>query len=165
MDHFFFSYFFQALGPALGPTSSVAQAPSTVGEGPSSPTAVGQAPAAASTVGQAPAAASTVGQAPSNGDQGKRWCVPKSNMSDEALQKNIDYVCSMKVDCKPIQSGGPCFEPNTIRSHASYAMNAYYQKFGPQDNNCDFNHTGVVTFTDPSKFDSSLQTMISRFST
>ncbi|XP_062084960.1 glucan endo-1,3-beta-glucosidase-like [Humulus lupulus] len=138
---------------ALGPTSSVAQAPSTVGEAPSAPSStVGEAPSApSSTVGEAPTApSSTVGQAPSNVDQGKRWCVPKSNVSDEALQKNIDYVCSIKVDCKPIQSGGPCFEPNTIRSHASYAMNAYYQKFGPQDNNCDFNHTGVVTFTDPS---------------
>ncbi|KAM6597144.1 hypothetical protein CsatA_007668 [Cannabis sativa] len=133
---------------ALGPSSSVAQAPSSVGEAPS---AVGEAPSAPPAFGQSPTAPSVVGQGPSsNVDQEKRWCVPKSNVSDEELQKNIDYVCSVKVDCKPIQSGGPCFEPNTIRSHASYAMNAYYLKFGPQDSNCDFNHTGVVTSTDPS---------------
>lgn len=80
----------------------------------------------------------------------RKWCVPKSDASDEALQKNIDYVCSSGVDCKPIQSGGPCFDPNTVRSHASYAMNAYYQTFGRNDYNCDFNRTGFLTSSDPS---------------
>lgn len=91
-------------------------------------------------------------QGPSTVEPNKKWCVPKSDASDAALQTNVDYVCSTKVDCKPIQAGGPCFEPNNVRSHASYAMNAYYQAFGPQDYNCDFNHTGVITYTDPSKF-------------
>ncbi|EXC10654.1 Glucan endo-1,3-beta-glucosidase [Morus notabilis] len=91
-----------------------------------------------------------VAQAPKAVDTRRKWCVPRSDASDEALQKNIDYVCSAGVDCKPIQSGGPCFDPNTVRSHASYAMNAYYQAFGPQDYNCDFGHTGVITDTDPS---------------
>lgn len=81
-----------------------------------------------------------------------KWCVPRSNSSDAALQKNIDYVCSNGVDCKPIQEGGPCFQPNTVRSHAAYVMNAYFQDHGPQDINCDFNGTGIVTTTDPSKF-------------
>ncbi|KAJ8771306.1 hypothetical protein K2173_026483 [Erythroxylum novogranatense] len=80
----------------------------------------------------------------------KRWCVPKSDASDDALQKNIDYVCSSGVDCGPIQEGGTCFNPNTVRSHASYAMNAYYQAFGRHDFNCDFEHTGVLTSEDPS---------------
>ncbi|CAN1282842.1 Glucan endo-1,3-beta-glucosidase [Linum perenne] len=80
----------------------------------------------------------------------KQWCVPKSDASDEALQKNLDYVCSLGVDCRPIQDGGPCFSPNTVRSHASYAMNAYYQTYGHHDFNCDFGSTGVVTSTNPS---------------
>ncbi|OAY61233.1 glucan endo-1,3-beta-glucosidase isoform X1 [Manihot esculenta] len=80
----------------------------------------------------------------------RKWCVPRSDASDAALQKNIDYACSSGINCRPIQAGGPCFDPNTVRSHASYAMNAYYQSFGRQDFNCDFNHTGVVTTTDPS---------------
>ncbi|XP_030939949.1 major pollen allergen Ole e 10-like, partial [Quercus lobata] len=78
------------------------------------------------------------------------WCVPKSDASDEALQANIDYVCSTGVDCKPIQDGGPCFNPNTVRSHASYAMNAYYQTSGHHQFDCDFNNTGVISYTDPS---------------
>ncbi|XP_075635563.1 glucan endo-1,3-beta-glucosidase isoform X1 [Castanea sativa] len=78
------------------------------------------------------------------------WCVPKSDASDEALQANIDYVCSTAVDCKPIQDGGPCFNPNTVRSHASYAMNAYYQTSGRHQFDCDFNNTGVISYTNPS---------------
>ncbi|KAJ4827364.1 hypothetical protein Tsubulata_014956 [Turnera subulata] len=94
--------------------------------------------------------ASSGAEAPSSVDQGGKWCVPKSDASDEALQKNIDYACSTGVDCKPIQEGGACFSPNTVRSHASYAMNAYYQAFGRHDFNCDFDNTGMVTDTDPS---------------
>ncbi|KAF2291762.1 hypothetical protein GH714_035499 [Hevea brasiliensis] len=94
-------------------------------------------------------ASGTTAEAPSSSPD-KKWCVPKSDAGDEALQKNIDYVCSSGVNCRPIQAGGPCFDPNTVRSHAAYAMNAYYQSFGRHDFNCDFNHTGVVTATDPS---------------
>ncbi|KAG6601002.1 Glucan endo-1,3-beta-glucosidase, partial [Cucurbita argyrosperma subsp. sororia] len=81
---------------------------------------------------------------------GKKWCVPKSDASVQALQKNIDYVCSSNIDCRPIQAGGACFLPNDIRSHASYAMNSYYQTSGRNDFNCDFSHTGVITTVNPS---------------
>lgn len=105
-----------------------------------------------SSVGHSPTSSVAHGPSASTVDPEKKWCVPKSDASDAALQQNIDYVCSStKVDCKAIQASGPCFEPNTVRSHASYAMNAYYQAFGPHDYNCDFNHTGVITSTDPSK--------------
>ncbi|OVA05920.1 Glycoside hydrolase [Macleaya cordata] len=82
---------------------------------------------------------------------GKQWCVPGPNASDDALQSNINYVCSLgTVDCKPIQAGGACFNPNTVRAHASYAMNAYYQTSGRHVFNCDFSHTGLLTSADPS---------------
>ncbi|GAB4831800.1 hypothetical protein Ancab_005813 [Ancistrocladus abbreviatus] len=81
---------------------------------------------------------------------GKKWCVPKPEANDAELQKNIDYVCSQGVDCKPIQTGGPCFDPNTLRSHAQYLMNAYYQTKGQQDSMCDFSGTGMLTPSDPS---------------
>ncbi|KAI3916821.1 hypothetical protein MKW92_049826 [Papaver armeniacum] len=81
----------------------------------------------------------------------KQWCVPAGDVSDEFLQKNIDYVCSLgSVDCQPIQDAGACFDPNTIRSHVSFAMNAYYQTFGHEPFNCDFTGTGIVVNTDPS---------------
>ncbi|XP_044482543.1 glucan endo-1,3-beta-glucosidase-like [Mangifera indica] len=79
-----------------------------------------------------------------------KWCVPKSDATDAQLQANIDYVCGTGVECRPIQAGGDCFNPNNVRSHASYAMNAYYQANGRHDYNCDFGHTGVLTSTDPS---------------
>ncbi|RZC93784.1 hypothetical protein C5167_029425 [Papaver somniferum] len=81
----------------------------------------------------------------------KQWCVPAGDVSDEFLQHNIDYVCSLgSVGCQPIQDAGACFDPNTIRSHASFAMNAYYQTFGHEPINCDFTGTGIVVNTDPS---------------
>lgn len=83
----------------------------------------------------------------------KKWCVPKTDASDAALQSNLDFVCSSGiVDCQPIKDGGPCFEPNTVRAHAAYAMNAYYQANGGKDLDCNFINTGVVTNYDPSKF-------------
>ncbi|KAI3934100.1 hypothetical protein MKW92_044226 [Papaver armeniacum] len=82
---------------------------------------------------------------------GKQWCVPTQTATDAQLQANINYVCSQgTVDCKPIQAGGACFNPNTLKAHAVYAMNAYYQKSGRHAFNCDFSKTGVITSADPS---------------
>lgn len=96
-------------------------------------------------------------EAPSSGSgsSSKEWCVPKKEASEAALQANIDYACSSSsssgIDCGPIKEDGPCFKPNTVRSHAAYAMNAYYQASGRHDLDCDFGHTGLITYTDPSK--------------
>ncbi|XP_068635196.1 glucan endo-1,3-beta-glucosidase-like [Aristolochia californica] len=88
---------------------------------------------------------------PAPSGSGAQWCVPVKGASDQALQANIDWVCSLgTVDCKPIQTGGPCFQPNTIQSHAAYAMNAYFQSAGRHGFNCDFAHTGTITSSDPS---------------
>ncbi|CAL9769542.1 unnamed protein product, partial [Musa acuminata subsp. burmannicoides] len=87
------------------------------------------------------------------GGSGRRWCVARADASAAALQANIDYACgSGGANCRPIQDGGACFYPNTPLSHASYAMNAYYQAAGRHDFDCDFGHTGVLTSTDPSKY-------------
>ncbi|XP_065028009.1 glucan endo-1,3-beta-glucosidase [Musa acuminata AAA Group] len=93
------------------------------------------------------------GQAPAPaGGSGRRWCVARADASTAALQANIDYACgSGGANCRPIQDGGACFYPNTPLSHASYAMNAYYQAAGRHDFDCDFGHTGVLTSTDPSR--------------
>ncbi|OMO91253.1 Glycoside hydrolase, family 17 [Corchorus olitorius] len=102
--------------------------------------------------GMGPTSAPPTVAAPSASASGSgkgKWCVAKSEASNAALQANIDYVCSTGVNCRPIQSGGACFNPNNVRSHASYAMNAYYQANGRHDFNCDFNHTGLITSTDP----------------
>ncbi|CAL9057736.1 unnamed protein product [Musa banksii] len=92
------------------------------------------------------------GQAPAPAGGSGRWCVARADASAAALQANIDYACgSGGANCRPIQDGGACFYPNTPLSHASYAMNAYYQAAGRHDFDCDFGHTGVLTSTDPSR--------------
>ncbi|PON72029.1 Glycoside hydrolase [Parasponia andersonii] len=86
------------------------------------------------------------------GRSGKRWCLPKMSAVSEALQRNIDFVCGLGLDCGPIQEGGPCFLPNTVRAHAAYAMNAYYQIMGSNGSDCDFEQTGAISHVDPSTF-------------
>ncbi|XP_058785618.1 glucan endo-1,3-beta-D-glucosidase-like [Vicia villosa] len=78
------------------------------------------------------------------------WCIPKAGVSDAQLQANIDYACSQGLDCRPIQPGGVCFDPNTLQSHAAYVMNLYYQTFGRNQWNCDFSQTATLTSQNPS---------------
>ncbi|KAJ9537910.1 hypothetical protein OSB04_030643 [Centaurea solstitialis] len=80
------------------------------------------------------------------------WCVPKPDVSDAQLQSNLDYVCGQGLDCGPIQPGGACFDPNTIASHAAYAMNLLYQTAGRNPWNCDFVQTAALTSSNP-RFD------------
>ncbi|XP_022899478.1 glucan endo-1,3-beta-D-glucosidase [Olea europaea var. sylvestris] len=78
------------------------------------------------------------------------WCVPKPGVSDDQLTGNINYACSQGIDCGPIQPGGACFEPNTVKAHAAYVMNLYYQHAGRNSWNCDFSQTATLTNTNPS---------------
>lgn len=78
------------------------------------------------------------------------WCVPKAGVSDAQLQKNLDYACGQGIDCRPIQPGGACFEPNTVVAHAAYAMNLLYQTAGRNPWNCDFSQTATLTSNNPS---------------
>ncbi|KAM7264069.1 hypothetical protein ACFE04_001752 [Oxalis oulophora] len=83
---------------------------------------------------------------------GKKWCVTKQEaISDAALTSNINYACNQGVDCSVIRSGGACYNPNNLKSHASYVMNAYYQTHGRNNFNCDFAGTGRIVTSDPSK--------------
>ncbi|KAK7264301.1 hypothetical protein RJT34_31908 [Clitoria ternatea] len=80
-----------------------------------------------------------------------QWCIPKGGVTDDQLQANIDYVCgSQGIDCGPIQPGGACYEPNTVASHAAFAMNLYYQKVGRNPWNCDFSQSATLTSQNPS---------------
>ncbi len=75
---------------------------------------------------------------------------PKAGVSDAELQTNLDYACGQGIDCSPIQPGGACFEPNTVASHAAYAMNLLYQSAGKNPWNCDFTQTAMLTSSNPS---------------
>ncbi|KAJ9152691.1 hypothetical protein P3X46_026227 [Hevea brasiliensis] len=87
---------------------------------------------------------------PSAKPTGAVWCMPKSGVSDAQLQASLDYACGQGIDCSPIQPGGACFDPNTVVSHAAYAMNLYYQNSGKNSWNCDFSQTAALTSKNPS---------------
>ncbi|KAH6781637.1 plasmodesmata callose-binding protein 3 [Perilla frutescens var. hirtella] len=84
------------------------------------------------------------------GHSSASWCVCKDGLGDAALQKTLDYACGAGADCNPTHQSGPCFQPNTVRSHCSYAVNSYFQKNRQQPTACDFSGTAIISTSDPS---------------
>uniref|UniRef100_A0A6M2EHW4 X8 domain-containing protein n=1 Tax=Populus davidiana TaxID=266767 RepID=A0A6M2EHW4_9ROSI len=81
---------------------------------------------------------------------GASWCIASQSASPTALQVALDYACGYGgADCSAIQPSGSCYNPNTLRDHASYAFNSYYQK-NPVPSSCNFGGTAVTTSTNPS---------------
>lgn len=78
------------------------------------------------------------------------WCVCKDGVGDPVLQKALDYACGAGADCNPIHSNGPCYNPNTVKAHCSYAVNSYFQRKGQAQGSCDFSGSATVATTDPS---------------
>ncbi|XP_027347355.1 PLASMODESMATA CALLOSE-BINDING PROTEIN 4-like isoform X2 [Abrus precatorius] len=66
------------------------------------------------------------------------YCVCKDGVSDQNLQKAIDYACGAGADCTPILQNGACYQPNTVKDHCNYAVNSYYQRKGNVQGSCDF---------------------------
>ncbi|XP_040378664.1 glucan endo-1,3-beta-D-glucosidase [Oryza brachyantha] len=83
--------------------------------------------------------------------RGGGWCVASAGATDADLQADLDYACAqVGVDCSAIQAGGACFEPNTVRAHAAYAMNQLYQAAGRHPWNCDFRASATLASDNPS---------------
>lgn len=79
------------------------------------------------------------------------WCIASSTASELDLQNALDWACGAgNVDCSAVQPSQPCYQPDTLVSHASYAFNSYYQMNGATDVACSFGGTGVKTTDDPS---------------
>ncbi|CAL0328932.1 unnamed protein product [Lupinus luteus] len=89
------------------------------------------------------------------------WCVAKNNAEDAPLQDALNWACGPgKVDCGPIQEGGPCYDANNVQNTASYAFNDYFRKHGLANDDCNFNNNAAITTLNPShdncKFPSSV---------
>lgn len=85
--------------------------------------------------------------------KGQSWCVANEQAGEEKLQSGLDYACGVGgADCGPIQSGGNCFNPNTLEAHASYAFNSYYQKMSRGSGTCDFGGAAYVVTQLPPTF-------------
>lgn len=97
---------------------------------------------------------------PASSSLGQSWCVASQTASQTALQVALDYACGYGgADCAVIQKGGSCFDPDTVRDHASYAFNDYYQR-NPTPTSCDFGGTAIITNVDPSKLLDTLTNML-----
>ncbi|GFP91733.1 plasmodesmata callose-binding protein 3 [Phtheirospermum japonicum] len=83
------------------------------------------------------------------GHSSATWCVCK-DLDTNTLQKTLDYACGAGADCNPTHQNQPCFQPNTVRAHCSYAVNSYYQKHGQQPIACEFAGSATISPTDPS---------------
>ncbi|CAL9161002.1 unnamed protein product [Musa hybrid cultivar] len=93
---------------------------------------------------------STPTMATPSSPSGQSWCVASQTASQTELQVALDYACGYgSADCSAIQQGGSCYNPDTVRDHASYAFNDYYQR-NPIPTSCDFGGTAVITNVDPS---------------
>lgn len=78
------------------------------------------------------------------------WCVARTDATLDALQTALDFACGSGADCEPVQETGPCFVPNTVQAHASYAFNSYYMHLSMDPEACDFSGTATIAKTDPS---------------
>lgn len=79
------------------------------------------------------------------------WCIASPTASEANLRNGIDWACGPgNVDCSAIQPSQPCFQPDNLASHASYAFNSYYQQNGATDIACSFGGAGVRTNKNPS---------------
>ncbi|EOA13340.1 hypothetical protein CARUB_v10026374mg [Capsella rubella] len=81
---------------------------------------------------------------------GQTWCVANGKTTKEKLQEGLDYACGEGgADCRPIQPGATCYDPESLEAHASYAFNSYYQKNARGTGTCDFKGAAYVVSQPP----------------
>ncbi|XP_025015372.2 LOW QUALITY PROTEIN: glucan endo-1,3-beta-glucosidase 4-like [Ricinus communis] len=85
------------------------------------------------------------------GNSSSVFCVAKQNADSVKLQEGLNWACGQGgANCTAIQEGRPCYAPNNIQNHASYAYNDYYQKMHSAGGTCDFDGSATTTTVDPS---------------
>ncbi|CAL9208734.1 glucan endo-1,3-beta-glucosidase 3-like isoform X1 [Musa acuminata AAA Group] len=86
-----------------------------------------------------------------NDTSSQTFCVAKEGADEKLLQAGIDWACGPgKVDCSLLTQGKPCYDPDTVEAHASYAFNEYYHGMGMAVGTCHFSGVAAITTTDPS---------------
>lgn len=89
--------------------------------------------------------------AAANDSTNQTYCTAKPGADAKMLQAALDWACGAgKVDCSPLMQGQPCYDPDTVAAHATYAFDSYYQQMGKAAGSCDFNGVATVTSTSPS---------------
>ncbi|GAB4828737.1 hypothetical protein Ancab_018405 [Ancistrocladus abbreviatus] len=86
-----------------------------------------------------------------NDTTNQTYCVAKDGADPKMLQAALDWACGPgKVDCSPLMQGQPCYEPDTVAAHATYAFDTYYHQMVMAPGTCYFNGVATVSTTDPS---------------
>ncbi|MED6161525.1 hypothetical protein PIB30_061598 [Stylosanthes scabra] len=133
--------------PNTNPYTSPSTSPTTV---PTSPNANPTTPTSPTTFGGGGGGGVGVGGGGgSGGGSSGQWCIASASAQDKALKVALDYACGYGADCSAIQPGASCYNPDTLKDHASYAFNDYYQK-NPAPTSCSFGGTATLTNKDPS---------------
>ncbi|CAN1297150.1 Glucan endo-1,3-beta-glucosidase 3 [Linum perenne] len=87
-----------------------------------------------------------------NDSTNQTFCVAKERADRKQLQAALDWACGPgRVDCSPMLKGEPCYQPDNVIAHATFAFNAYYQRMAKSPGSCDFKGVAAITTTDPSK--------------
>jgi hypothetical protein len=79
------------------------------------------------------------------------WCVANPKVASAVVQTAMDYACGSGADCGAAAPGGPCYLPDTLTAHASYAFNSYWQRTKAAGGTCDFAGAAMLVTRDPSK--------------
>ncbi|KAI3910676.1 hypothetical protein MKW92_004277 [Papaver armeniacum] len=86
-----------------------------------------------------------------NDTTNQTYCVARDGADQKMLQAALDWACGQgKVDCSAMLQGQPCYEPDTVAAHATYAFDTYYHENGMGPGTCDFNGVASITTTNPS---------------
>ncbi|KAJ4719872.1 Glucan endo-1 3-beta-glucosidase [Melia azedarach] len=82
---------------------------------------------------------------------GKKYCVPKPNLSEQALKEQIDWGCKQGVDCDPIYNTREisCSDQSWFVK-AAYVMNYYFNAHGREEASCNFTNHATLTLDNPS---------------
>lgn len=87
------------------------------------------------------------------GYKGNVWCVAVSGVNSMDLGSALSSTCGVGYGlCDALAPGRDCYEPVSVRAHASYAFSSYWAKYRSTGATCHFNGLAVQTTTDPSKY-------------
>uniref|UniRef100_A0A0D9WT03 X8 domain-containing protein n=1 Tax=Leersia perrieri TaxID=77586 RepID=A0A0D9WT03_9ORYZ len=98
-----------------------------------------------------PATTTTNAPPPATPEKAGVWCVANPTVASAVAQTAMDYACGSGADCDMVaEPGAPCFLPDTLMAHASYAFNSYWQRTKVAGGTCDFAGAAMLITKDPS---------------
>ncbi|KAL9425052.1 hypothetical protein AB3S75_032061 [Citrus x aurantiifolia] len=86
-----------------------------------------------------------------NDTTNQTYCTARDGADPKMLQAALDWACGPgKVDCSGLLQGQPCYEPDNVIAHATYAFDTYYHQMRKDPAACNFNGVAAITTSDPS---------------